>query len=37
VINDAGVLFVLPPAFTLNSPAVEQATGACGLGPRAGR
>jgi hypothetical protein len=35
VIDDAGVMFVLPPSFTLNSPAVQRASGACGLGPPA--
>ena len=33
VVDHAGVLFVLPPSLTLNSPAVQQAAGVCGLGP----
>jgi hypothetical protein len=34
VIDDAGVLFVLPSGLVLNSPAVRQAAHTCGLGPR---
>jgi hypothetical protein len=33
VIDDGGVLFVLPPGFAVNSPAVQQAAHTCGLGP----